>query len=248
VRNPFIRQPEQPFLSPLGRQRRFPAVAAPLVLTVCGGVALVVAFSTLFGLQLRGGGSASTAIEEISGAPVETALPAIAAQAPVSVAVDRAEEEPALVTALPEEDVSEQGEPVLEPILPRVEVSGEVLTLSGNPPDPDPTAAIQPALPAEISALVPAPRPAPPAVQAAAVEARTPARNDAGNTPASATGLRSAVVNQAVNMRAAPNKGGQVVMVVPGGAAIDAETDCGWCEIRYQGRTGFIYKSFVNYR
>lgn len=244
MRNPFIRQPEQPFLSPLGRQRRFPAVAAPLVLTVCGGVALVVAFSTLFGLQLRGGGSASTAIEETGGAPVETALPAIAAQAPVSVAV----EEPALVTALPEEEVSEQGEPVLEPILPRVEVSGEVLTLSGNPPDPDPTAAIQPALPAEISALVPAPRPAPPAVQAVAVEARASAGNDAGNAAASATGLRSAVVNQAVNMRAAPNKGGQVVMVVPGGAAIDAETDCGWCEIRYQGRTGFIYKSFVNYR
>ena len=37
------RRPQQPFLSPLGRQRRMPSLAAPLVLSVCGGVVLVLA-------------------------------------------------------------------------------------------------------------------------------------------------------------------------------------------------------------
>lgn len=37
-------------------------------------------------------------------------------------------------------------------------------------------------------------------------------------------------------------------MVVPASAQIEAETDCGWCEISYQGRTGFVYKSFISYR
>ena len=40
----------------------------------------------------------------------------------------------------------------------------------------------------------------------------------------------------------------QVVTVVPASAQIEAEANCGWCEISYQGRTGFIYKSFINYR
>lgn len=247
MRNPFIRQPEQPFLSPLVRQRRFPAVAAPLLLTVCGGVALVIAFGTLFGLQL-GGGQPTIAqptiamAEEIGGDPAEAGQPA------ATVAVETRKEEPALVTALPQA-AAEQREPVLEPILPPAEAvaeaGAEATALAGDPPDPGPTAAIPPSLPAEISALVPAPRPAPPAVRAIAAETQAAAGNNA--TP-SAIGLRPAVVNQAVNMRAAPNKGAQVVMVVPGGAAIDAETDCGWCEIRYQGRSGFIYRSFVKYR
>lgn len=250
MRNPFVRQPEQPFLSPLGRQRRFPAVvAAPLVLTVCGGVALVIAFGALFGLQLRGDRQI-VAAAEIADAPADPAQPAAAPQAMAAVAAEEPEEEqedePALVTALPQATaLTELGEPVLEPILPQPDAAAAAAALAGDPPDPGPTAAIPPSLPAEISALVPVPRPAPPAVQAAAVEARAADSEAAGNGTA---GLRPAVVSQAVNMRAAPKKGAQVVMVIPRGAAVDAEADCSWCEIRYQGRTGFVYRSFVSYR
>lgn len=241
MRNPFVRQPEQAFLSPLVRQRRFPSVAAPVVLTVCGGVALVVAFGgTLFGLQSRG--SQPMAVEvEIGDEPA-----AFAPQAPAIASAPADEEEPALVTALPQAAPAGDGDAMLEPILAPAEDGIETAlsdaSADGDLPDSGPTAAIPPALPAEISALAPEPRPAPPAVQAATQAAGNGAAGRNG------AGLRPAVVNHAVNMRAAPNKGGEVLMVVPGGAAIDAATDCSWCEIRYQGRAGFIYKSFVDYR
>lgn len=243
MRNLFVRQPQQPFLSPLVRQRRFPAVAAPLALTICGGVALVIAFGTLFGLQL-GGGQPPVAVAEAGGEPAGAGQAAVAPQSVAVVSGERPEEEPALVTALPQAAPAGEGEPVLEPILPREEAGTEATAFSGDLPDPGPTAAIPSPRPSGITALVPAPRPAPPAARA--VDAAT--RAATGNAAANPVGLRSAVVNQAVNMRTAPNKRAEVVMVVPGGAAIDAETDCGWCEIRYQGRTGYIYRSFVSYR
>lgn len=241
MRNPFVRQPEQAFLSPLVRQRRFPSVAAPVVLTVCGGVALVVAFGgTLFGLQSRGG-QPMVAAAEVGDEPA-----AFAPQIPAIASAPADEEEPALVTALPQAAPTGDGDAMLEPILAPAEDGIETAlsdaSADGDLPDSGPTAAIPPALPAEISALAPEPRPAPPAVQAVAQAAGDGAAGRTG------VGLRPAVVNRAVNMRAAPNKGGKVLMVVPGGAAIDAETDCSWCEIRYQGRSGFIYKSFVDYR
>lgn len=243
MRNLFVRQPQQPFLSPLVRQRRFPAVAAPLALTVCGGVALVIAFGTLFGLQL-GGGRPPVAVAEAGDEPTGTGQAVAAPQSMAAVSGERPEEEPALVTALPQAPSAGEGEPVLEPILPREEAGTEATALSDDLPDPGPTAAIPSPRPDGITALVPEPRPAPPAVRAtdAATQAAT------GKAAANPAGLRPAVVNQAVNMRTAPDKRAEVVMVVPGGAAIDAETDCGWCEIRYQGRAGYIYRSFVNYR
>ncbi|MCO5145277.1 MAG: hypothetical protein M9895_03745 [Aquamicrobium sp.] len=223
-----------------------PALAAPLVLSVCGGVALVLAFGTLFGLQPRGLPTMMTSSDiDVTSAAAEPQAepePAIAA-APEPEGGPA--EEPALVTALPDAPTNDAGEAVLEPIAPQPETAA----LADVVPDPGPTAAIPPALPAEITAFAPQPRPANPAEQ--------PARNDAPAAPARAqpeparaggSAMRAATVRQAVNLRAAPNKRGQVVMVVPASAQIEAEANCGWCEISYQGRTGFIYKSFINYR
>lgn len=227
MKNPFsFSQAQQPFLSPLGRQRRLPVLAAPVLLTLFGGVALVVAFGTLFGLQPSGIPSL-TAGPEVAGAQAEAPRPRI-------VTVERAreipgEEEPALVTALPHSPVAETGEVVLEPV-PELETAE--LDADGDA-DSDRTAAI--ALPAEITAFAPQPRPATPPASPAA--------------PAAATAsMRAAVVRRAVNMRASPNGGAQVVGVVPGSSEIRAETNCGWCRIDYQGRSGFIYKSFIDYR
>lgn len=51
-----------------------------------------------------------------------------------------------------------------------------------------------------------------------------------------------------VNMRAGPADEAEVLMVVPGNAEIQAETDCGWCAVSYDGRDGYIYKSFISYQ
>jgi uncharacterized protein YraI len=59
--------------------------------------------------------------------------------------------------------------------------------------------------------------------------------------------MRRARANRHVNMRAGPDDGAQVLMVVPALAEIEAEDGCGWCEVAYQGRTGYIYKSFISY-
>jgi len=239
VINPFSsRRPQQPFLSPLGRQKRLPQLAMPLVLSVCGGVALVLAFGTLFGLQPPG-------LPTMMAAPDIEVTPAAADPRPdprpgpaLAAAPQSPAEEPALVTALPDAPTTEAGEAVLEPIAPRPQTAFADDDF-GTDPDSEPTAAISPALPAQITAFAPQPRPAAPAEQLA-----TQPQSSRPTGPAK----RAATVRQAVNLRAAPNNGGAVMMVVPASAAIEAEADCGWCEISYQGRTGFIYRSFIDYR
>lgn len=59
------------------------------------------------------------------------------------------------------------------------------------------------------------------------------------------TRLEPARVTQYVNMRAGPSDDAQVLTVVPTNAAIEAETDCRWCEISYDGRTGYVFQSFI---
>lgn len=233
MRNPFsFSRAQQPFLSPLGRQRRLPAIAVPALLMLFGGVALVVTFGTaLFGLQPSGIAAGPAAGPEVAEARIETPQPR-------TVTVERempAEEEPALVTALPQSPITETGEVVLEPV-PAQEAAGDD-TARVSDSDQAPTAAIP--LPAEITAFAPQPRPATPPANPAASPAATPAGN---------ASMRAAVVRRAVNMRAAPNGGAQVLGVVPGSSEISAETNCGWCRIDYQGRSGFIYKSFIDYR
>ena len=236
MRNPFSSSPaHQPFLSPLGRQRRLPSIAAPAILTLCGGAALVFAFgTTLFGLQSAG----------IAPAATEADVAEAAEQRPPAriVSVERArdkpaEEEPALVTALPQSPITESGEVVLEPVQAQGDAGGDAALAADAAADPDPTAAIP--LPAEITAFAPQPRPAPPAAPTQAASSAAPAGN---------ASMRAAVVKRAVNMRAAPKSGAQVLGVVPASSEIRAETNCGWCRIDYHGRSGFIYKSFIDYR
>ena len=232
MRNPFSSsRAQQPFLSPLGRQRRLPGIAAPVLLTLVGGVALVVAFgTTLFGLQPSG-------VSPVAAGP-EVAEAGPRTPQPRTVTVERempAEEEPALVTALPQSPITETGEVVLEPVPAQEAAGGDAAPVGDS--DQAPTAAIP--LPAEITAFAPQPRPATPPARPAASPAAAPAGN---------ASMRAAVVRRAVNMRAAPNGGAQVLGVVPGSSEISAETNCGWCRIDYQGRSGFIYKSFIDYR
>lgn len=57
---------------------------------------------------------------------------------------------------------------------------------------------------------------------------------------------RKATIASAVNMRTKGAKGARVLGVIPRGATVGL-VDCdGWCEVVYEGRRGFVYKSFLD--
>ena len=58
---------------------------------------------------------------------------------------------------------------------------------------------------------------------------------------------RSIVIRGGVNMRSAGKSGSRVIQVIPSGARVTLAPGCQhWCKVSYNGRTGYIYKSFVN--
>jgi hypothetical protein len=67
-----------------------------------------------------------------------------------------------------------------------------------------------------------------------------PAAKNLGGVPAG-----TARVTAAVNMRSGPKKGAGVLMVVPAGSAVSVLSCNGWCQIAYDGRKGFVYKSYL---
>ena len=52
-------------------------------------------------------------------------------------------------------------------------------------------------------------------------------------------------VSKAVNLRTSPENGAGVIMVVPAKAAVSVLACDKWCQISYNGKTGWVYKSFV---
>lgn len=83
---------------------------------------------------------------------------------------------------------------------------------------------------------------APPAV--------APPAKPAGPAPRAAAPQpnRTAQVRSAVNMRAAPRKGASVLTVIPAGAKVGV-VDCDlWCHVVHEGRSGYIFKDFVEGR
>ncbi len=57
--------------------------------------------------------------------------------------------------------------------------------------------------------------------------------------------IRQSRVNTAVNMRSGPSDENRVILVIPGGAGVELLGCDSWCKVVYEGRTGYIYKSFV---
>ena len=64
--------------------------------------------------------------------------------------------------------------------------------------------------------------------------------------PVALPDLTPATVTEYVNLRDGPDDEAEVLTVVPAKAAIEAETDCGWCTVVYKGQRGYIYKNFIN--
>lgn len=100
-------------------------------------------------------------------------------------------------------------------------------------------------IPAQAAGFAPE-RPAAPAREHSAFDAAlsgTAATAEA--EPAIASNLEPAKANQYVNMRSAPADDANVIIVVPANAAIEAEADCRWCEVSYNGQKGYIFQSFI---
>lgn len=57
--------------------------------------------------------------------------------------------------------------------------------------------------------------------------------------------LRPAKAAKWANLRDGPADESKVILVVPADAAIEAETDCNWCTVVYNGQRGFMYKSLI---
>jgi len=71
--------------------------------------------------------------------------------------------------------------------------------------------------------------------------AAKPAKAKAGGAVAAG----AARVTSAVNMRSAPKKGAGVLGVVPAGSNVKVLSCDGWCQISFNGRKGWVYKSFL---
>lgn len=214
---------QEPFLSPLGKRRRpFPAIAAPLAVTAIGGIALVVAAGALFSGMANRTGAASA--------------PSILAEEEASPFTPIAELEkpsPAVETPAAQDEASTAAIPAAaapaEPDLPALSFNAPVAA------DDDGIAMLEviPDIPLEDE-------PQPAATTDDQAEEVAAAQPSPGQAPAT--------VKSAVNLRAAPRSGSEVLSVVPAKAQIEAQRDCNWCAVTYDGRKGFIYKSFIDYR
>lgn len=231
VYNPFRQNgAQQPFLSPLGRQRRsLPSIAMPLTVIIIGGIALVIASSILFsGIAIKADTAdiaiaATSAIEDQADAPqvlAQEALPSHTAALP-----------PVASPASPEPAAIEEEPQILSFNAPMAGNDAEIAVLEVIQMPP-----VEEEEPAP--AVIPERRPDIP--QAVAQAPSSP-------KPASA-GQKNAVTNRAVNMRAAPDKNAPVLLVVPANTQIETQANCSWCAITYQGNQGYIYKSFIDYR
>lgn len=82
-----------------------------------------------------------------------------------------------------------------------------------------------------------------PAKPAAAKADQRTDESKAEQDDASAGG-QTVVTRSGVNLRSAP-KGG-VIGTIPGGVKVSLVGPCDhWCKVRYEGKTGFVYKSFI---
>lgn len=227
---------DAPFLSPLSQHRSFqeslgqrlPSATASIVFMVVGGLTLVVVIAGMLG-------------------SADTEPPATIAENPV---------EPVLAAP---------AAPPAAPAVPAVSFASELnaaripdsAVAAAEPTDPDParTASILSAIPSQ-HALQPEVDIAETEAEIAALESvqRTQVEEDIGvpSAPAVASvaadsDLRNATTTGHVNMRAGPNDEAEVLAIIPASTHIQVEADCNWCAVAYEGRSGYIYRSFISY-
>lgn len=71
-------------------------------------------------------------------------------------------------------------------------------------------------------------------------------QGDIGEAAKPAAGMVKARIRTSVNMRSRGADGAPVLGVIPGGTEVSMADGCRhWCKIVYDGRTGYVYKSFI---
>ncbi|WP_109575857.1 SH3 domain-containing protein [Aminobacter sp. AP02] len=58
-------------------------------------------------------------------------------------------------------------------------------------------------------------------------------------------GGREATIKRSVNMRAKPQKGGQVLGVIPAKTSVELVACTQWCEIVFNGKRGYVFKTYI---
>lgn len=222
-----------PILAPLGARRaphqrlrdildNMPSAAAPIAFTLVGGLAIIVVLGTI----LAGGQD----------------------RTPRQVG----QEQTAITTA----EATPDNAPASEPELPLI-ANAAPLPVVERQPDPASTASILTAAP-HPSVFEPNVEIAETEADIAALEAiqRQEVEDDIGlAVPEARTSIdepgpamRAAVTTSYVNMRAGEGDAAEVLEVVPAQAQIEAQEECDWCAVAYDGRTGYIYRTFIDYR
>lgn len=220
---------ETPFLSPLSQQsshpvsfsERLPSALAPIAFTIVGGLALVVVIASL-----------------LHTADIEAQAPA--QREPAATIAQTAAVQPAMPPAREPAAAAE------------ATISDEGATVQ-TAPDPAATGSILSAIPTG-NALLPSVEVAETEAEIAALESNQRARGHAASDSAAgqtaigtSDNLRSATTTGHVNMRSGPSDEAEVLAVVPARTRIQAEADCNWCATVYEGRSGYVYKSFLSY-
>lgn len=119
-----------------------------------------------------------------------------------------------------------------------VGADGEVIASAFAETDPSPTAAIP------MMAPVPTASPAKAAARKVAVQEPGDEAEDPQPVKVAAA-AGSAQIRSAVNMRSSPKKGASVLGVVPARSSVELISCQQWCEIVFNGKKGWIYKSYV---
>ena len=82
-------------------------------------------------------------------------------------------------------------------------------------------------------------------VEQVAEEAVEPAAPEPEAPEQAVAATRTAPVTTDVNLRARPENGAAVILVVPGKSTVEVIGCDYWCEVVYEGQRGWIYKGFV---
>ena len=250
-KSPKPARPARPLLPVTPKTRRIAAVS-----TVCAVIVSVGAGSALFVDYLADRAMARAA----NTVPVKV-VREIRIASDSSIASDATETEdsppvvrpPEIVTTLPVPPAPAQASDVPESDIDAVETAA-------LDPDAAMPSDILPSLSGDTEADVPASSDAATSAKSADKEQKAaslppePAEDELASLPgvevggltgeSSGSGKPARIV-KAVNMRVRGQKGAKVLGVLPAGTAVSLHGCQSWCEISYNGRKGWVYKSFV---
>jgi hypothetical protein len=209
---------------------------AHLVIAAVGTVALLAVAAVALWLAMPAGERQAFAEAKIDAKPAVTAP---ATEVPTN---DTAAGQPAPQPEQPLEtaSVAEQPEaPITKTEVPELDPQAAAAiaapAVEGDEETSPPIQAGQEPPPQEMPLVAAIPTPRPP----------LPSEASAPDTPNEASGKTSGHTLRAVTMRSGPKSGTSAIDTIPAKTAIEVISCEKWCEIVYEGKRGFVYKSFV---